>query len=493
MVKKDYVSLIRRDFRDERRGGSHKRLATPVFLLTLLFLFFILCMPIEQVNASTYSPTNNWNGYRPMTAVFPGMSPGRVWLTRSGMEMAFDYAGAEVAVSLAGRALLLPVKAGSGNQGTLNILFDSSMSAFTAGNDKMRLLWRRQVPPKGKRVLVGEAVLALTRQPRYGEKLERWNPAIPAASTTVSGITTSSAALSLPVGHIVRVPVWALNTGDNTLSFSLGTAPSPVPGKRISPVPAETLRYVSSDVLLPQSYKPVLNWTGNLPCLKQGETFQFNPVVIGSLRAMLLEAYRQGVTGFDLDNSYRSALWQKQLFDRRLALSKSDATVRDPLATTLRRVARPFGSEHQTGLAFDMYAKTGYGTNFGNTLNYRWINEQGWEFGFVIRYPENGEPVTNVMYEAWHIRYVGKPMAGYLAREQIPYEGFAVNALTRGAVWLGDVEVDSGTVWLAILATPDASYASGKDNRIPEISEFLPGRRIWLIPMGRFTQVVPSY
>ncbi len=587
------------------RKGRGRRVAVPALLAALLFLSAVLCPPYEMACASIYAPQNIRSGFGYMTASFPGLTSGTAWLSRGGIEMTFGCANAGAVISLEGSALILPVKTNSGNKGTLSILLDSSLSASTSATDKLHIVWKRQVPQSGKRILVGEAVLAMVRQPRDGEKLESRNEAVPvakkaanppvaaattgsavaisastagpavaasatglavatsttgsavatgttgpaiatgttgsaiatsttgpaiatgttgsaiatsttgpgvAASTSVPGIMTSQATMSLAAGYIVRVPLWAASTGDSAFSFSLGTlgtasAPlagslrgsfsgslrSSLSGSLAAPIVKETLRYVSSDVLLPQDYKPVLQWTRSLLCLKPGEVFQFNPDVIRALREMLLDAQRQGVAGFDLDNSYRSSFWQKLLFDRRLSLSKADMTIRDPLATTLRRVARPFGSEHQTGLAFDMFATSGYGINFGNTLNFRWLKEQAWKYGFVIRYPDKSEAVTKVMYEPWHIRYFGRPMAGYLAKKQIPYDVFASRVLTSGAVWLGDTEVDLDTMWLTVLAKPNASFSSGMNGLQPEISEFLPGRQIWLIPMGNHAYEVPSF
>jgi len=285
-------------------------------------------------------------------------------------------------------------------------------------------------------------------------------------------------------GYIVKLPLWAENMSGTLFSITMGIAPIPVSGKRLAPVPVETLRYVSSDMLLPVDYKPNLRWTSNLLGLKPGESFQFHPDVVTALRTMLRAAQMQGISGFDLGNSYRSAVWQKTLFDRRLNWSKADRTILDPLAATLRRVARPFGSEHQTGLAFDIEALTGYGLNFAKTANYRWLMAEGWKYGFVVRYPDGWESATKVMFEPWHVRYLGKQMAGYLFRNRIPYEGFVTKAKDQGSVWLGNNEAGSDTVWLAVTATSDAVYASGGDSLSPIISRFLPDQGIWMIPFG---------
>lgn len=70
--------------------------------------------------------------------------------------------------------------------------------------------------------------------------------------------------------------------------------------------------------------------------------------------------------------------------------------------------ARAGHSEHQTGLAIDCnYA----GDAFHDTKEAKWLAENAWKYGFIIRYPKGKESITGYKYESWHIRYLGKDMA----------------------------------------------------------------------------------
>ncbi len=70
--------------------------------------------------------------------------------------------------------------------------------------------------------------------------------------------------------------------------------------------------------------------------------------------------------------------------------------------------ARPGHSEHQTGLAIDCnYA----GDAFHDTPEAKWLENNAWKYGFIIRFPKGKEAITGYKYESWHIRYVGKDMA----------------------------------------------------------------------------------
>lgn len=77
---------------------------------------------------------------------------------------------------------------------------------------------------------------------------------------------------------------------------------------------------------------------------------------------------------------------------------------RDGKAAADRYSARPGHSEHQTGLALDLNDIT---SAFANTAEGKWVAENCWRYGFILRYPQGKEAQTGYMYEPWHIRYVG--------------------------------------------------------------------------------------
>ena len=70
--------------------------------------------------------------------------------------------------------------------------------------------------------------------------------------------------------------------------------------------------------------------------------------------------------------------------------------------------ARPGHSEHQTGLAFDLNT---INDAFQYTDEGKWINENAYLYGFILRYPKGKEEITGYKYESWHLRYVGEELA----------------------------------------------------------------------------------
>lgn len=127
-----------------------------------------------------------------------------------------------------------------------------------------------------------------------------------------------------------------------------------------------------------------------------------------ALEELFAQADQQGVN-FKAVSGYRSYQRQKQIFN---------ANVSEKGLTEASRVsARPGQSEHQTGLAIDISsASVGYDLieELGDTIEGKWLEQNAYKSGFIIRYPKEKEDITGYMYEPWHIRYVGKELATYL-------------------------------------------------------------------------------
>ena len=90
-----------------------------------------------------------------------------------------------------------------------------------------------------------------------------------------------------------------------------------------------------------------------------------------------------------------------------------------------KTAARPGHSEHQTGLGIDItsIAHTG-GKAFGESEEGKWLKENCWRYGFIIRYPEGKEDITGYNNEPWHFRYVGEKVAKQIYDEQITFDEY---------------------------------------------------------------------
>ena len=99
-------------------------------------------------------------------------------------------------------------------------------------------------------------------------------------------------------------------------------------------------------------------------------------------------------------SSYRSYNTQAAIYNKNLNLH--GAWVAN------RFSAKPGESEHQSGLAFDINQAN---RSFVGTKEAKWLQDNCYKYGFIIRYPQGKESVSGYVYEPWHIRYVGEDIA----------------------------------------------------------------------------------
>lgn len=104
------------------------------------------------------------------------------------------------------------------------------------------------------------------------------------------------------------------------------------------------------------------------------------------------------------------------------------------LASSEEGIAAEIGcSEHEAGLALDVYAPYFGGKNFLRSRAGRMVNEICGEYGYIIRYPLGKEEITGISYEPWHIRYVGAPHATLMMESGLTLEEY-IDFLQPG-VW----------------------------------------------------------
>ena len=102
------------------------------------------------------------------------------------------------------------------------------------------------------------------------------------------------------------------------------------------------------------------------------------------------------------------------------------------LAESPTNIAAPVGgSEHEAGLALDVYAPYFAGEEFIRSAAGRAVGELCADYGFIIRYPLGGEDVTGIVYEPWHLRYVGAPHAELMSESGMLLEEY-IQALAVG-------------------------------------------------------------
>ena len=85
-------------------------------------------------------------------------------------------------------------------------------------------------------------------------------------------------------------------------------------------------------------------------------------------------------------------------------------------------------SDHQTGLGCDVvpgsWREKSMNEKMAREPECQWMAEHCQEFGFILRYPEDKQDVTEINYEPWHMRYVGIPAATYIMENGMCLEEF---------------------------------------------------------------------
>ena len=134
------------------------------------------------------------------------------------------------------------------------------------------------------------------------------------------------------------------------------------------------------------------------------------------------EAKKEGMTVLAM-SSYRSYEYQVNLYNNYVASDGKEA------ADTYS--ARAGYSEHQTGLAVDVYNGDLPYTSFEETEEFNWMQENAYKYGFILRFPEDKVTITGYQYESWHYRYVGIKEATYIHEHNLTLEEYYVKKVEK--------------------------------------------------------------
>ena len=160
---------------------------------------------------------------------------------------------------------------------------------------------------------------------------------------------------------------------------------------------------VNKNYPLPAEYEPSSLVTPYV--YSTSEVILVNEIAAEDLKEMFEDAKEANITLY-LNSGYISYATQEDLYaDRASLVGESEANKSFPKAGF---------SEHQTGLAFDFTddpASPSNSESFVDTKAGKWLKENAYKYGFILRYPKDKEHVTGYIYMPWHYRYVGKKAA----------------------------------------------------------------------------------
>lgn len=137
--------------------------------------------------------------------------------------------------------------------------------------------------------------------------------------------------------------------------------------------------------------------------------------VYEKFRSMYNDAKKEGLY-LIITSSYRDYNFQKELWDS-YANQKGDEWA-DSVS------ARSGYSEHQTGYTLDIVTYNANMSSFEKTDEFKWLQDNAYKYGFILRYPKDKEDITGYSYESWHYRYVGKDVATKIKKLGITFDEY---------------------------------------------------------------------
>ncbi len=147
---------------------------------------------------------------------------------------------------------------------------------------------------------------------------------------------------------------------------------------------------------------------------------------VPALKQMLADCKAAGFTPY-ICSAYRTWDDQTYLFDKKVnsfiskGYSEADAKI-----LAAKETAVPGTSEHQLGLAVDILCTSRPWLDDGqaDTATQQWLMANCHKYGFILRYPKGTTPITGIIYEPWHYRYVGVEIATEIMTKGITFEEY---------------------------------------------------------------------
>ena len=114
-------------------------------------------------------------------------------------------------------------------------------------------------------------------------------------------------------------------------------------------------------------------------------------------------------------SGYRNLDRQKTLFNKKIYSYRKNEGMSylEAYKNSAMTVTIPGTSEHEAGLALDIACReyTMLNEGFADTDAGKWLKDNAYKYGFILRYPKDKEYLTGIEFEPWHYRFVGKEAA----------------------------------------------------------------------------------
>lgn len=274
---------------------------------------------------------------------------------------------------------------------------------------------------------------------------------------------------------------------------SAADPPESTPSPQPSIIPHDTVTLPASAVaegnlilvnaehpyVFPQSQPQTVLYGNKSPVyVLSNASISLNTSLFPIFDGMLVDFSREsGCKEVLVTSGYRSYEFQEELYESRV---KSQGAEQAALY-----VALPGNSEHHAGLAVDMVIyKDGRQYYFPDYEDAAWLIEHAPDYGFILRYTEDKQSVTQCAPEPWHYRYVGTPHARLITAlglcfeeyheylHQFTWEGTRLLTDGKGDAAEADTAAALPTDGYMIYYVPAAPSGGDTDIPVPAGSEY---------------------
>jgi D-alanyl-D-alanine carboxypeptidase len=135
------------------------------------------------------------------------------------------------------------------------------------------------------------------------------------------------------------------------------------------------------------------------------KSIRLTPSLLKKFSTLIEAAKKDGVNRFMISSGYRDEQEQSRLYKE----MGPD-------------YALPAGySEHNLGLSLDIGSTQG---EMEHAAEGKWLRDNAWKYGFILRYPEDKTAITGIRNEPWHFRYVGLPHSAIMHQKNFVLEEY---------------------------------------------------------------------
>ncbi len=160
--------------------------------------------------------------------------------------------------------------------------------------------------------------------------------------------------------------------------------------------------------LINRAYPLDKKYAPTLSPVVEGSSATADSRVSEAYQLMYADALKEGyvLTPYSAYCSYQG---QQTIYNNKIQSFIFQGMTEEEAKQNAEKRIEPAGcSENGAGLSVDIISAS---AGFSSTDEYKWLTQNAFKYGFVLRYPEDKTDVTGMIFQPWHWRYVGIDVA----------------------------------------------------------------------------------